>query len=385
MPNPEEVAVLRVEGMEFDDWTTVWVQDQWAEAYPLFRFSCAERDPIPEWPLLQFKPGDRCFITLGGQPAVDGVIMTRQVAYDAGNHGVQLSGKGKQFFAASSSVNTKTNSFDKMTLKQIADKLYKGFPTPIKTVGKLDETPFENAQAQPGETNWDFLERLARSRSCIMGSDHEGNQLLIGDHTFPVRQQLMEGWNILKMQCVHNIDMVSTNYVSRSQTNGTDDQHGRAASEMEARAKGKALREDLYKYLEFPAEQGVKSQAELQQRVNFEAIIREGTVIEATVTVQGWLRDGKQLWRPGDGVFIKSSMAMLNREMKIQTATFQQDSGGGTTTMLLCVLPWKLKGKGFGSASWSEEPEPAKTDTGPPTDPKPDPSKQPPSVDNIME
>ena len=58
---------------------------------------------------------------------------------------------------------------------------------------------------------------------------------------------------------------------------------------------------------------------------------------------QGWLRDGVTLWKPGDNVFVKSPMAMLNMTMKIQNVAFSQDNQNGTITTLDLVPPWLLK------------------------------------------
>src|ERR1700761_6129203 len=119
MPNPQEIATLEVNGVQFQDWESVWVQQRAHDPYTLFRFTAAERDPIfnvantfPSWQKLQFKPGDNCTITLAGQLACTGIIETRQVAYDAHQHGVMLIGKTDTAAPARSSVNTQTGNFD---------------------------------------------------------------------------------------------------------------------------------------------------------------------------------------------------------------------------------------------------------------------------------
>jgi hypothetical protein len=48
------------------------------------------------------------------------------------------------------------------------------------------------------------------------------------------------------------------------------------------------------------------------------------------------------LWRPGDNVYVYSSMCPLDMVMKIQTVTFTQDRNQGTLTTLDCVAPWNL-------------------------------------------
>jgi hypothetical protein len=65
--------------------------------------------------------------------------------------------------------------------------------------------------------------------------------------------------------------------------------------------------------------------------------------------------------------------------MKIQTATFTQDSKSGTTTTLELVLPWRLADKPFGTTTGPADtapqpPPPATTSSDkPPVDPKPPP------------
>ena len=69
--NPAEIAQLGVANTKFEDWETVWVQHRWSDGWPLFRFTAAENATMPlSWINLQFKPGDACTITLGGQLAI---------------------------------------------------------------------------------------------------------------------------------------------------------------------------------------------------------------------------------------------------------------------------------------------------------------------------
>jgi prophage tail gpP-like protein len=351
-----EIAELIVNGVSFQDWKTVNVEHRWKEGWPTFLFTSAERSPLPTlWTDLQFKPRDRCRIILGGQQAMDGIILHRQTAYDAKTHVVQLAGAGIQWAAATSSIKTKDNNFDNMTLKQIADKVMGAYGILVKQIGTVDQTPFYPLQSHPGDNTFEFLDRLARTRNAHMGSDANGNFLLIGDHSMPLlQQQLIEGQNIEKMQCVFSIEQISTVYSINAQTVGGDDQNMAKSSEMSAAANGSL--KGAMKLIETVAEQPVKTLAEVQMRANYEAIQREATEVTAHVTVQGWLRDGKNLWMTGDEVLVYSPMAMLNLVLKIKTATFTQDTSAGTLTTLELVLPWMLGSRGYATG---------------PTDPKP--------------
>jgi prophage tail gpP-like protein len=95
-----------------------------------------------------------------------------------------------------------------------------------------------------------------------------------------------------------------------------------------------------------PAEQPVKSKAEADDRAMNEAIWHEAPIIDVTIFVQGWLRDGYNLWLPGDKVYVYSPMCPLDMVMKIYKVTFTQDSNGGTQTQLDLQPPWGWKDKG---------------------------------------
>ena len=387
MPDPSEIAVLKVGGHTFDDWESVHVQHRWTEAWPIFRFTCAEREDRPDvWSRLQFKPGDPVEIWLAGVLAMVGKITVRQVAYDAKGHHVELIGQGKTWEAATSSVNTKDGSFDGMTHEQIARKVLAPHSCGLKVIGKLDATPFEKCQNEKGELVFDFLERLARVRGHIMGSDHLGNFLLIGEHSSPIVQDLVEGQNILRCQAVFNIGEQYGLYRTDGQTSGSDEQNNSAANDQSATAPGNPL-VPASKILITAAEQPVKQRSELEMRAYYESLWRKGVEIDVNITVQGWLRDGKNLWRVSDNVFVNSPMIMIHETMKIERATFTQDRRTGTLTALKLKMPWALQDGNLYSTGGTQfpAPGPATTNTEPPVDPPRDPSKPPGGDDEIRD
>ncbi|WP_028164127.1 phage baseplate assembly protein [Bradyrhizobium elkanii] len=349
MPRPQEVAQLAVAGNIFEDWETVEVWSDWAESFSHFRFTAAERDTlvttargkVPLWTRLQFKPDDPCTILLAGRLAITGFIETRQVAYDAHQHGVMLIGKSLTANAAKSSVDTKTGNFDNKNIVQVAQEVVAPYGVGIKVIGAPDLTPFPKLQNSPGELVWDFLERIARPRGVVMGSDAHGNFLLIGEHTGQVVTELVEGINIKSCQCIINHEHVYTEHDVRGQHAASDDNSGTKASELKCIAKG--MSGAMFSKLITPAEQPVKTQAEVCNRARYEAIWHNGTNVTATITVYGWLRDEQALWAPGDDVHVYSPMAMLDMPMKIQRVTFTQDSQSGTQTKLDLVAPWLLR------------------------------------------
>jgi len=383
MPNPSEVATIEVNGVQFDDWESVWVQHRWTEGYPIFRFTCAERDPLPQfWEKRQFEPGSMVRIYLGGLLAVVGMILVRQVAYDARTHGVMLQGVGRTWCAQRASILGK-NNFDGMSFEQVARSVLAPTGVKLVPVGKLNPLPFVRLQNEPGETIWNFLERIARPRGIVLGSDHEGNMLAIDYHKGEVVRELIEGQNILRCQCTKSVKDKYSYYWVRGQTAANNQQHGRKASEQEAKAPGSL---QCYSPLLTPAEQPVWNEMEVAQRAYNEALWHESTDIEANITVQGWLTADAGLWLAGQDIYVWSPMAMLDMVMKVETATFTQDRSSGTLTTLHLVPPWRLKDQSdlnVGRPGVPQPPGPAtSTMNQPPVSPKPaePPDPAPPTL-----
>ena len=364
-PNPQEWAILSVGGQSVRDFESVFVQVRWAEPFSIFQFTMAERDtPFVK---LQFMPGQQCNINLAGVDVIRGIIDTRQVAYTATQHNVQLTGKSDTSWISRSSVSTETGSFDGMTFQQVAQKVLADYPAGIKVIGNLNAIPFDKLQNQPGEQIWDFLERIARPRGIVLGSDSFGNFLLIGDHNFPViNTQLIEGQNIKTCQCVIHKEQLYQMYKVLAQSAASDDNAFTAASELEGVWGGSAPFRSL---LITPSEQPVKSQQEVTDRARNEALWHEAPQIDVTVNVQGWLRDGSNLWWPGDKVYIYSPSAPLDMVMKIYQVTFTQDNRGGTMTRLDLLPPWGLKDMGSINPGPVQNPVPVAPKELDPTDP----------------
>ena len=358
MPNPDEVATIVVQGRRFDNWESVWVQHRWTENYPEFRFSTADIAEVPgepppsNWQLLQIKPGDAAAVYLGPNLAVAGVIYARQTAYDKDNKGVMLQGVGVQFYAARASVIHRTGNFDKKTLLQVAQEVAAPTGVAFLPIGNLDSTPFKQLQVQIGEPIGHFIERIARPRGAVLGSDHHGNLLLIGTQNISSPSaELVEGVNILKCQALISEAEIYSRYLVHGQTGASDDQNGAAASEQDAQAMGWLKR---YSPILTPAEQPVWSKAELQTRAQNEARWSRATLIQVHITVQGWMMPGQlmkgaapfprshELWQAGALVSVYSPMAMLDMYMAIKTVTFTQDRNSGTLTELELVMPWAL-------------------------------------------
>jgi prophage tail gpP-like protein len=338
------------------------------------------------WTGLKFLPGDVVEITLGGQlELAQGLITDRQVAYDANSHAVELTGVSLTWKAAMSSVDMPGQSFDEMSFEQIARIVLANYGQPVKVIADngLNPRPFEYAQPQKGETVWDFLESLARPRGIILGSDHEGNFLLISDHFDTPVADLVEGVNILKCQCVISIQSAYPFLAAENQTQASDDIHMADASEQRATINTGVGVPGItlpWRNLLTTPPHPTRGLDELKEVVKNEATWSNGTIIKATITTQGWMRPGTNppaLWHAGQTVRVWSPMAVLDMPLAIETATFSQDRNSGTLTTLELVVPWLLTKKTPGVVPEGMPTAPDNPQAGPTPTPQPQPTPTP--------
>jgi prophage tail gpP-like protein len=329
----KEKATLIVGGGKFEDWESVWVQKTYGDSHHQFRFTCAERDP----PAKQIKPEDECTIELDGQLAITGMVITRQTAFDGNNHGVQLLGASNTWSAARSSIDHKTNSFDGKTFIQIAEEVLEKTGVKYKKKGTISEKKFDRCHVHIGETIFAFLDRIAREVKVIVTADKEGDFLFIGENYNGEKiGALIEGVNIKSCSAIESVSAERSEFLINNSTAASDSQHGTKASEQQAKEKGRLKR---YSILLVPNEQPVWTEDEVKKRAKNEKMWTEQQRIQATFVVQGWTSGTGRLWEPGSSVRVKSEMAMLDRELIIQSATYTQDNASGTLTTLLCVTP----------------------------------------------
>jgi prophage tail gpP-like protein len=369
---PSEQATLIVDGQNYTEWESVWVQERWTESFSLFRFTANEGRILPtSWSDAQFSPGDDVEVILGGEKVIEGgTIITRQASYNATQHMVQLTGKTYSFFPYKSSVFTDNGNFDGMNFVQIAQIVLKDYGGAV-VVGTPDSSPFKKAQAEIGMKIWDYLEQLAREKNIILGTNRAGLPQIIGKHQSKIMGSVQDGINVLSMQCTITCEDLHKNINVTAMNQGDDQNNGTQASQIKGHTNGTAPRNSM---LVIPMEHPPPDQGAAQRRALAERQWTEATKITANCTVQGWFTQGGNLWQAGGLVSVHCPMAMITGVLKAKTVTFQQDNNSGTTTTLELVQPYGLNdqtnanvGNPLGAAqpeNIPEQPAPAPTPTG---------------------
>lgn len=339
----DEVAVLLVNGMRFADWKTVLVCLQIEANYCYYRFTASEDAPSEKlktdgWAGLRIRPGDHCTVILGGEVAMSGFVLTRQVAYSAQHHVVEIIGKNYTWTTTHAEAVTPTMNEEGLTFKELATKLLK--PLGLKYDHQASKDPKLGLVSTFGRTVWEVLEEQARLSTIELGPipENPGDTLQGAD---PDKTNdsgaVIESENILEGREVMSVEFGGGPVKIPTQITPTDDKHG-----PDVRALGEAAGSNFFSQFGVagmavpffaPLEAaGTKEQAD--NRAAFENAVRQVENVRAEIVVQGWKAHNGKLWRPRWGVWVKSPMLILSEQLKCRSVTFTQDDRSGTRTLL---------------------------------------------------
>ncbi|UPT99207.1 hypothetical protein J4G48_0014645 [Bradyrhizobium barranii subsp. apii] len=342
----KEIATLEVRGNLFTNWTSVRVEQRVTQPFPTFQFECTEESPVPlVWDAMQFVPGDIVRVYVGGVPAVFGYITERHVGFDARNHGVRLIGCGDTVDLTNSMVPIeKLNGHDGKSWSALARDLMQHLGIKLKETGAVDNTPFENIQIQPGETIMAAIERYAKMRNIVIGSNAMGGLLAIGENPASPTGDLIEGVDILRANAVMRDQMVYKKIYVLGQSTGSNNAYGDSQNKQIAYESGTSSRN---RYMVTVADIADTMHG-VQRRAMMEKVFTEGSFIEAQVTVQGWFKNQNQsddVWKAGEYCTITSPSLILNGQVLGCAGCVYEQTEQGTTTTLQLVDPIHMNGR----------------------------------------
>ncbi|MCJ2056317.1 hypothetical protein MKL09_07115 [Methylobacterium sp. J-048] len=351
MPKPQEVASIKVKGKNYLNWQTVSVTRSGVDLFPKFAFTAAApAEAAPNFADLKLGIGDACEVLLGGRQAVsEGRITGRQPAYDAKEHGLQITGTTRSQVIARATVDHNQGEFMGYSLSQIANAVLKPYGVKFSLKGDTTDADkaFPKVNVLAGESVFAFIERLCRFRNIYLlpgqGADIVGYRLKAKSGAIA---ELEEGRNILAANAVFDYQDAFSEIQSIGQQPGNDQTFGDASRDVTATVRNSAVTEHapFHFIAEHPGDQ-----TDMRLRAQHENGFNLANQINVNIKVQGWFKDQNSLWLEhiGDVVSVYSPMLFTKDRMllAIQAVTASQGPQG-TTTDISLVLPEAYNGGG---------------------------------------
>jgi prophage tail gpP-like protein len=342
MPNPTEVARIVAGGQIYEYWQSIEIERLFGTGVSYMRFTAAEPgNNSTGWAGLRLMPGDPAQGYLAGQLAISGVVETRQVAYDAKNHAVEIIVASYTQNTIASTVDGTPGQYLNSTFQQIANAVCGPVGVTVKVDGVAGaDKPFERVSEHIGETRFQFLERLARMRNLHPCDDSSG-ALVFGRGSTGGGAMLVEGRNILKGRILLRNQWAVSQVTTILQQHGNDQHWGDDARDISATVPNPAY-SGTNRPLTIVGEQP-GDQQDAQMRANHEMNLNDLTICEALITVQGWLMDDGSLWinHLREPITIQSPMLVPvdTFSLLLRGVKHMQDSENGTTTELNLCIP----------------------------------------------
>lgn len=205
------------------------------------------------------------------------------------------------------------------------------------TVRAIPDTPLLTAEAEIGQTVWEFLGQIASANGLwavptVVDNAAGGGSIVefrrIGPGQAPVAQLIEGASPVVEISTAHDVTHRHHEYTVTQESGGAN-----ASATVTDRAMAPAIRGRSVRAIQ-------QESGDLQAAAAFERSRSLVKAYSARATVTGWTYDG-QLWRPGTIVVVNAPGALVNQPtpLMISRTILQMDETGGQQTELALVLP----------------------------------------------
>lgn len=321
---------LTVGGRQFTGWTGVSItlnEDSIAAGFSL----TAPFDPEREDLRTQLRPFAyrmaRVFI--GNELVLKGTIEKIAPTLTADDRSVTITGRSTTGAMVDCSIEGQGSEFRGQSLKTIVTWIGNLFGVTVvdntADTGEINET-----RPEPGETAFDFVNRLAKSKGRLLSADPRGILTISTPSAAPTPvASITEGAHpLLSASADYDGTRRYSKYITYADIDGDPGLKGQAEDTGVA----------IYRPTRFEADANVDdltAAAEWQRSLDLVGATR------LRVTLAGWRRPDGKLWRNSDVVTaqIPSVMIYSDTRFRIAGATLRIDENRGRITELRLVLP----------------------------------------------
>ncbi|MDA3920967.1 MAG: contractile injection system protein, VgrG/Pvc8 family [Salinisphaera sp.] len=340
----EHQVTLIVAGQRFTGWQSVSVTRSMEQLSGSFDLTLTDK-----WALdggqLQLLDGQACQVLIDSTPVITGYIDEAAPTYDKDTHQVTLSGRDRTGDLVDCAALHKSQEINGRTLLQVVQSLCEPFgitvSADVDTGGVLP-----TAHVQPGETVYELLDRLARSRGVLYTTDGHGALVLTRTGNQRASTALVLGHNILSGSSRRTRrDRYSQYHVlgQHRPASGTGGPAYSASDSAAAQASAVVTDPGIARYR--PTVIDAEDQAaaiDCRTRGEWERSVRAGRSATARITVRGWT-DAGQLWAPNRIVRVEDHWLGLRGDYLISAVRYAVDESGGQVCELTVTSPDAFK------------------------------------------
>lgn len=292
MPDDGDLT-LKAGGQVIEGWTSVRVTAGIERCPRDFAVSMTARYP-GELETVTVAPGDPCEVRIGGDLVVTGYIDRLLPTLEAGEHTIQVVGRGKCEDMVDCSAEWPSNQISNSSILSIAQKLAAPYGISVEGIGDMGN-PVPRFNVIWGETAYDVIERVARYEALLVYESPSGSLVLSRVGSASHASGFTEGQNVQRAAPIFAADQRYSEYVARMLDFSLADIAG--VGDIIETVVDKGIKRHRLLYV--IAEGGdTANYAITRQRAEWEAARRAGRSFNVTVTVDSWRDSAGKLWTP---------------------------------------------------------------------------------------
>ena len=330
---PRDEVALAIGERAYSGWTRVIVRRSMETIAGGFELVLTER-----WPGQQARgaihSGDRCRVTIGGETVITGYVDTVEPVYDADRHEVTVRGRDAAGDLADCSILAGATNLPTGPALGMITQICKPFGILVSSdlpAARALQVVL-NMAVQLSETAFEAISRIAEQSGFIVVSDGKGGIRLTTAGSGGNRGAVILGMNILSARGRDAMNDRFSDYLVASQTVAGDNVDPRAAATGNGTAKDPGV--PRYRPLVLMVDVGSTGYAYLTQRAQWEATVRLGRALRATVTVQGWRDNSGALWEPNTICRVDDDFLAIDGPLLISGVALSLDEENGTRAEL---------------------------------------------------
>ncbi len=275
-------------------------------------------------------------VEINGETVLDGYIDNASHSYNERDARIAIAGRDKtgDLIDCAASVDGPFE-FNNHKLEKVIEKIIK--PYGINLVVEADTgAAFKRIAIQPGETAYEFIERICRYRAVLPISNGIGGLVLVKPGTDKSPGRLIYGQNIKSGQVSNDWSKRHSLYVVKGQAEGYDETTASEVSSGEGRARDELV--TRYRPTVITAESQGFNQT-LQERARWQRNVARARANTASYDVVTWYADpdAQILWKPNTLVQVIDPARTISREMLIVSTSFSRDNLGTISTLDLAI------------------------------------------------
>jgi len=319
--------LLNVDNAKHAGWTHINVRRSLETIADSFELSVTNRwkDQVEPRPIVT---GNACNISIDSARVITGYVDDVYPNYDARQHSVGVVGRSKTADLVDCSFFS-GEDFKGKTFDAVAKTVCEPFGIDVVTDTDIGTSFAQTQKMEPGETVFEFLERLARYRALRLTSTVDGDLMITRTGTERVATPLQLGNNILSASGNFTMRDRFQEYVVLGQRTGDDESWGNANASASGTVRDDGMTNSRYRPTLIIADGSITTD-ECKRQAEWHRNTRLGRSGGIVYTVQGWHHaDG--LWKPNTLVPVVDQFMDIDGDRLITEVQYILDERGERT------------------------------------------------------